>query len=71
LPGRALQYRCDGVDQPSVLVADDQLDAVQAALAQVAQELGPERLGLAVPDRAAQHLPAAVSAHAGGDDDRP
>ena len=50
LPGRALQDRADGVDQAAVGVGDDQLDAVQAAVAQVAQELGPELLGLAVAD---------------------
>ncbi len=51
-------------------VADDELDPAQAAVAQVAQELGPERLGLAVPDLAAQHFPSAVGADAGGDHDR-
>jgi hypothetical protein len=46
-------------------VADDQLDTGQAAVTQVAQELGPERLGLAVADRATQDLPLAVGADPG------
>jgi len=47
-----------------------QLHAGQPACAQGAQEFGPEHLGLAVTDVTAQHLAAAVSGHAGGDDDR-
>ncbi len=46
-----------------------QLDSVQAAVAQVAEELGPEVLGLAVTGRAAQHFPSAISADAGRDHD--
>ena len=45
------------------------LDTVQAAVTQLAQELGPERLGLAVTGGAAQHFPSAVGTDAGGDDD--
>jgi hypothetical protein len=73
LPGGALQHGLDGVGQAAVAVADDQLhpaeSAGQAAVAQGAQELRPERLGLAVTDRAAEHLPVAVGGDAGGDDD--
>jgi len=36
---------------------------------QVRQELGPEHLVFAVPDRRAQNLPVAVGAHPGRDDD--
>jgi len=50
-------------------VADDQLDADQAAVAQVAQELGPEGFGLAVTAGAAQDFPSAVGTDAGRDDD--
>jgi hypothetical protein len=67
LPGRALQHGGDRGLEPGVGVGDDQLDAVQAAGAQVAQELGPERFGLAVADGAAQDLAVAVRAHSGGD----
>lgn len=41
-----LQDRTHGRDQPGVGVGDDQLDTGQAATAQVAEELGPELLGL-------------------------
>lgn len=69
LPGTALQDRPDGVDQAAVGIADDQLDTVQAAVTQVAEELGAELLGLAVTGRAAQHLTAPIGADAGSDDD--
>jgi hypothetical protein len=45
-------------------------DTGQAAAAQVAEELGPELLGFAVPDRAAEDFAVAVGAGAGGDHDR-
>ena len=60
LPAGALQHDADRVRQAAVAVADDQLHPAEAAVAQTAQELGPEVLGLAVPDLAAQDLPAAV-----------
>ncbi len=58
-------------------IGDDQLDPQrgvlaghgQAAVAQGAQELGPEVPGLAVPDLVAQDLAAPVDRHAGGDHD--
>jgi len=56
LPTRALHGGGDGVGQASVAVADDQLHPVQAAVFEVSQELGPERFGLAVQHRAAEHL---------------
>ena len=46
------------------------MDPVQPAAAQVTQELGPERLGLAVADGAAQDLAVAVSTYSGGDHHR-
>jgi len=57
----------DGLDQPQVVVADDEPDPGQTAFAQVTQELGPERLGLAVADHHTQYLPAAVLGDPGGD----
>lgn len=47
-----------------VAVADDELDAAQAAPVQAAQELGPERLCLAGTDLQAQHLALALGVHA-------
>ena len=54
--------------QPFVGVGHDELHAAQAAASQAAQELGPERLGLAVPDRHAAPLPPAVGVDANGND---
>jgi hypothetical protein len=71
LPGRAGQHGVDRVGQPAVGVGDDQLDPVQAAVAQTAQEVGPEHLVLAVTDVDPEHLPAPVGRDAGGDDDGP
>ena len=50
----------DGRLDALVAVADDQLDTAQAPPVQAAQELGPERLGLGVPDLQAEHLALAV-----------
>jgi hypothetical protein len=41
LRATALEHGRDGVDQAAVGVADDELDPAEAALAQLAQELGP------------------------------
>ena len=51
-------------------VRDHQLHAPEAAAGERAQELDPERLGLAVADAHAQHLAPAVGINADGDDDR-
>jgi len=51
-------------------VGDDQLHATQAPTGQLAEEPGPDRLGLGGADLQAQHLAAPVGAHADGDDDR-
>jgi hypothetical protein len=67
--GRTEQHGVDGVAQAAVMIGDHQLHPGQAAFAQAAQEFGPEGLGLAVADRAAQHLPAPVGGHTGGDHD--
>ena len=50
-------------------VRDHQLRPAQAATCQAAQELDPERLGLAVADRHAEHLTPPVGVDADGDDD--
>jgi hypothetical protein len=69
LPAGALHHGRDGVDQAAVGVADRQLHPGQAAVAEVSEKLGPERLGLAVPARAAKDFPSAVGAHASRDHD--
>src|SRR5437868_10785270 len=55
LPG-CPQNLDDGGLQPFVRVRDHQLRPAQAATCQAAQELDPERLGLAVAERHAEHL---------------
>ena len=57
----ALQHLGDSGLQALVRVGDDQLDAAQAAAAQLAQKLGPEGLGLGGADIHAQHLAPAVA----------
>ena len=69
LPGGA-QHLGDRGLQPFMGIGDHQLDAAQAAPGQTAQELGPERLGLAVADRHAQHFAAAIGVDANSDDHR-
>ena len=54
----------DGRLDALVAVADDELDATQAAPVQAAQELGPERLGLRVPGLQPEHLALAVGVDA-------
>jgi len=51
-------------------VGDDQLDAVEAAGLERAQERRPEGAVLAVAHIQAQHLSAAIGGHAGGDHHR-
>ena len=53
---------------PSCASEIDQLDAAQAAAAQLAQEVGPEGLGLGRADVHAQHLAPAVGVDADRDD---
>ena len=55
--------------QPLMRVGDHQLGAAQAASGQAAQELDPERFGLAVPRGHAEHLSPAVGVHAHRHDD--
>ena len=65
-----VQHLGDGGLDALVGVGDDQLDAAQAAPGQLAQEVGPEGLGLRGADRHAQHLAPAVAVDADRDDDR-
>jgi hypothetical protein len=51
-------------------IGGDQLDTAQATPGRTAQELGPERLGLAVADGHAQHLAAAVGVDGHSNDHR-
>jgi hypothetical protein len=50
-----------------VIVGDRQLQARESALAQAAQELGPERAGLDLADVRANHLPHTSLMHGVGD----
>ncbi len=50
----------DGRLEAFVRIGDDELDAAQSAPGQLAQELGPDRLGLRGADLHAQHLAPAV-----------
>ena len=65
----ALEGPLQGLHEPGVLVADDEPDAVQAALLQGGQEAAPERLVLAVADVESEDLAGAVGGDPGGDDD--
>ncbi len=69
LPGGA-EHLGDGRLQSLMCVGDDQLDAAQAAPGQTAQELGPERLGLAVADGHAEHFAPAIGVDGDSDDHR-
>ena len=51
-------------------IRDDELDAAQATPGELAQEVGPEGLGLRRADRQAQHLAPAVAVDADRDDHR-
>jgi hypothetical protein len=54
-----------------VSVADDQLHSAQPAVAQTAQERGPEDLVFAVTHVHAEDLPVPIGGDTGGDHDRP
>ena len=68
LPGGG-EHLGDGRLDALVGVGDDQLDAAQAAPGELAQEVGPEGLGLGGADLHAEHLAPAVGVDADGDDD--
>ena len=69
LPGGA-QHFGDGRLDALVGVGDHQLDAAQAAPRELAQELGPEGLGLRRADIHAEHFAPPVAVDADGDDHR-
>ena len=69
LPHAALQLPSDGLGESAVGVRDHQLDASEASLLEVGDELRPEGLALAVAHLEAQQLPAPVLVHPHGDDD--
>lgn len=56
--------------QPLMGVGDDEFYAAQRSATELAQKLGPERLGFRRADVHAQHLPAAVGVDFHGDDRR-
>lgn len=68
LPIRAQHLGDDCLDA-LVRVGDDELDASEATSGELAQELGPDRLGLGGADLHAQHLAPAVSVDPDGNDD--
>ena len=69
LPGAVERLRDRGLE-PGVRVGDDQLHTVEPALDQAAEEAAPERLGLALADVEADHLPVAGLVHGVGKHER-
>jgi hypothetical protein len=67
LPTGTEQHRANRGLQPGVRVGDDQCHPVQPAGLERAQEPGPKRAALAVPDVEPEDLAAAVGADPGGD----
>ena len=68
LPG-GVEHLGDRRLEPLVGVGDAEIDASEAAPGELAQEGGPEGLGLGGADVHAQDLAPAVGVDAGGDDD--
>jgi hypothetical protein len=64
------QHRRDGRLDALMAVKDDQLDAAKAAPRQLAQERGPEGLGLGRADIHTQDVAPSVAVDADSDDDR-
>ena len=60
LPGRAVEHAGDGVGEPLMGVADDELDAGKAAGDQPLQEAGPGRAVLGCAQLQAEDLAVAV-----------
>ena len=69
LPGGALELGADRSTQPGVGVGDHELDAGEAAVAEAAEELGPEHFGLGVADVDTEDFSVSVSTQPGGDHD--
>ena len=65
----AFKHPGDGGLQSFMGIGDHQLDAAQAAPSELAQELGPEGLGLGGADGHAEDLAPAIAVDADGDDD--
>ena len=65
-----MQHLGDGGLDALVGVGDHQLDAAKPAARELAQELGPERLGLGRPNIHAQNLAPAITVDADRDDHR-
>ena len=65
-----MQHLGDGGLDALVGVGDHQLDAAKPAARELAQELGPERLGLGGPNIHAQNLAPAITVDADRDDHR-
>ena len=63
LPDAALQLPADRLGEPAVGIGDHQLDATQAPLFEMGDELRPEGLGLAVAHLETQQLAAAIAIH--------
>ncbi|GAA2338650.1 hypothetical protein GCM10010431_72570 [Streptomyces kunmingensis] len=67
-PGRTEENGADLGHQPTVTVGDQQLDVVQAAGTQRAQERRPARLRVAVADHQAEDLAITGGGDSGRDD---
>jgi hypothetical protein len=67
LPGRAGQGGAEGLDQPAVGVAGDELDAGQSACGQLAEEGEPAGAVLGAGDLQAEDLAVSVGVDPGGD----
>jgi hypothetical protein len=70
LVGRSRQDLAQGCPEPSVIVGDDKLDAVQTARLEPQQEVPPARTALAIGELDRPYLAAAVPVDADGDQDR-
>ena len=68
LPAGALKHRADSLLQPGGGVGDDELDAVDTAGLQRAEEARPKGLGLAVTDVETKDLAAPVGGNTDRDD---
>jgi hypothetical protein len=68
LPSRAGQNLAEGVLEPFMSIAGDQLNLLQASLLELAQELQSERFILAGADIKAKDIPVAAGAYTNGDD---
>jgi hypothetical protein len=62
LPGSALEAAADRLDQSGVCVGDHQLDAGDAAVGEVGEELSSEHVVLRVADIDTEHFAVTVSA---------